>query len=155
MAITKGVLNVRYEDYNGETSTVRVSTEPLDNLNFDAQNAGAVTLMDAIANITKGLKTGYAISNDTKTSLGPASDQDAQRERKWLVQYHDGVTMKRYSLEIPCADLSHLDPNDRENANIGDAGMVDAFISAFEAFAHTPDGNTPIVDEITHVGRNV
>jgi len=152
---TSGYATIRYEDYNGEVSTVSVRSDTLTAVNFDGENTALVSLMDAIAGITLGLRTGFDIGNRTKTVLGPASDTDAQRERKWLVQYHDGVTLKRYTLEIPCADLAQLDENDRENANIGDAGVVDAFISAFQAHALTPDGNTPIVDEITHVGRNV
>lgn len=155
MAVIKGRLNVRYEDYDGEVSTMRVEPIELTAANFDAQVAAAIAFMDAIAAITLGLKTGFQHMNDTKTILGPSSDQDAQRERKWLVQYHDGITFKRYTTEIPCADLAQLDPNDRGNANIGDGGVVDAFVSAWEAFVVTPDGNTAIIDEITHVGRNV
>jgi len=155
MAVIKGRLNVRYEDYDGEVSTVRVEPAELTAVNFDAQVALAIAFMDAVAGITLGLKTGFQHMNDTKTVLGPSSDVDAQRERKWLVQWHDGVTFKRYTTEIPCADLAQLDPNDRGNANIGDASVVDAFITAWEAFVLTPDGNTALVDEITHVGRNV
>jgi hypothetical protein len=155
MAVTKGRLNIRYEDYDGEVSTMRVEPVELTAINFDAQIAAAISFMDATAAITLGLKTGFQHMNDTKTVLGPASDVDAQRERKWLVQWHDGITFKRYTTEIPCADLAQLDPNDRSNANIGDEDVVDAFISAWEAFVVTPDGNTALVDEITHVGRNV
>ena len=155
MAVIAGRMNIRYEDYDGEVSTVRVGVEELTALNFDAQVALGVTFMDTIAGITLGLKTGFQHMNDTKTVLGPSSDVDAQRERKWLVQWHDGITFKRYTTEIPCADLAQLDPNDRGNANIGDAGVVDAFVAAWEAYVITPDGNTAIVDEISHVGRNV
>jgi hypothetical protein len=152
---TTGFTSITYEDYDGEVSTVRVRTDEVDATDFDAQSTARTSLIDAIAGITLGLRTGFSYGNQVKTVLGPSSDQDAQRERKWLVQYHDGTSLKRYSLEIPCADAAQLDPNDRGNANIGDAGVVDAFISAFQAYALTPDGNTPIVDEITLVGRNV
>jgi len=151
---TTGFTSLSYADYNNEISTVRVHAAETTAANHDAEHIARVALADAIAGITLGLRIKMSYGNDIKTVLGPADDDEAQREKKWLVSYHDGVTLKRYNVEIPCADTAQLDPQDRANAHIGDAGVVDAFVSAFEAFAVTPDGNTPIVDEITFVGRN-
>lgn len=149
--------NITYSDYNGEKSTFSCQTAEVSGaaVDMDAKELEFVNLQDAIAGITVGLKTkAERVQGDT-VATGEASSVHAQRERKWLVQYHDGTTFKRYTLEIPCADLDQLDPNDKANAHIGDAGVVDAFVTAFEAYALTPDGNSPVVDEITHVGRNV
>lgn len=152
---TSGRANITYADYNGEKSTVGVNTITPTAANFDAQVSAFVALQDAIAAITVGLKLGTSLAIVNTVAMGQAITEIAQREVKWLVQYHDGTTFKRYTTEIPCADPTLLDPNDRANAEIGDAGPVDSFISAFEAFARTPSGNAPVVDEITLVGRNV
>jgi hypothetical protein len=72
-----------------------------------------------------------------------------------LVQYHDSTTGRKYSVELPTADPAMIDPNDRAHAAIGDAGPVDAFITAFEAVVISRDGNAVVVDEITLVGRRV
>lgn len=148
---------ITYRDYNSETSTVTFATAPIDGVavDWDTEEAKRTAIADAIANITLGVKAKESFVQDIIVSLLPAASDAAQREKKWLVQYHDTVTLKRFTLEIPCADTAQLDPNDRANAHIGDAGVVDAFVSAFQANAVTPDGNTPIVDEITFVGRNV
>jgi hypothetical protein len=152
---TVGFTSIPYADYNDEISNVRIYTTEIDATNFDTQVTSRIALMDAIADITLGLRMGVVFGNDTKTALGPAADDEAQREKKWLVQYHDNVTLRRHTVEIPCADTAQLDPNDRGNANIGDAGVVDAFVSAFEAYALSPAGNAVTVDEITLVGRNI
>lgn len=148
---------ITYADYNGEKSTVRLRTPEISGaaVDYDAMLVEFVALQDAIAGITLGVKQKAERVQGNTITLSNAATKDAQRESKWLVQYHDGTTLKRYSLELPCADASKLDPNDRANAQIGDAATVDAFIDAFEAYAVTPDGNAPIVDEITLVGRNV
>lgn len=152
---TTGFTSIPYADYNNEVSVVRINTVEVDATNFDAQVTSRIALMDAIAAITKGLRLGVTYGNNVKTALGPAADDEAQREKKWLVQYHDAVTLRRYTVELPCADTAQLDPDDRGNAHIGDGGAVDAFVSAFEAYAKSPVGNGVVVDEITLVGRNI
>lgn len=146
-----------YRDYDGETSTVTINTAVIDGaaVDWDTKEAGREAIADAIADITLGIRASEGFTQKNVVSLLKASSQTAQRELKWVVFYHDTTTLKPYRLELPCADPSKLDPNDRANAEIGDAGVVDAFITAFQTYAVTPDGNSPIVDEITLAGRNV
>jgi hypothetical protein len=148
---------ITYRDYNGELSTVKFATTPIDGgaVDWDTEEAKRTAMETAIGNITLGLLAKDAFVQQNIVSLLSSANQLAQREKKWLVQYHDTLTLKAYTMEIPCADLAQLDPNDRANANIGDGGVVDAFVSAFQSNVVTPDGNSPIVDEITFVGRNV
>lgn len=152
---TAGRAVVSYADYDGEISTFGVRSTTPTAANFDAQVAAFEALQDAAAAITLGLKTQTSLAIVNKVAIGEAADDAAQRELKWLVQYHDATTFKFYTVEIPCADTSVLDPDDRSHADIGDASVVDAFVAAFEAFALTPDGNAPHVNNITLVGRNV
>ena len=150
-------VHARWNDYGSEGSTTTFKGPALTALNFDAQNTAVTALVDAVAGITLGLRVRYAVGNEFQTvsNATPAADANAQRERKWLIYYTDGIAMKTYQMELPCANLAHLDPNNREAANIGDAGPVDAFIAAFEAYHLSPDGNAVTVDKIVHVGRNL
>lgn len=155
MAAVEGFISITYVDYDNESSNVRMRCPAKTAANFDAENLEMVTLLDAIAGITEGVRVKVQYGNDQRIAFGPAEDETAQRELKWLVQYHDATTLKRYTLELPCADRVALDEFDRPNAAIGDEGVVDAFVAAFEQFALTPDGNAPHVDEITLVGRSI
>lgn len=144
-------------DYDGEVGSFRVNVAVLSAANFDAQAALRSSFTVALANIVGGNSDHFAIGN-TYPGLEqgqPSDDPLDQRELKWLVQYHDTTTNKKYRCELPCADLSQLDPDDRKNANIGDAGAVDGFITAFEAYVLSEAGNAVEVDEITLVGRNL
>lgn len=148
---------ITYRDYDGELSTVGLKTTPIDGgaVDWDTEEAKRTAIADAIADITLGVRATEGFTQKNVVSLVKAASTAAQRELKWLVFYHDTVTLKPYRLELPCADTSKLDPNDRANAHMGDSGVVDAFVSAFQANALSPDGNSPIVDEITLVGKNV
>ena len=142
-----------YNDYDGEKSNTRVRTEELTAVNFAAQLALSVTFASAMNAIVLGQVARYGLGNSYDISPEPAATPQAQRETKWLVQYH-GTDGKSYTLEIPCASHSMLDPNDRAHAEIGDAGAVDAFVAAFEAFVLDEAGTAVTIDEITLVGRN-
>ena len=148
--------SITFRDHNGELSNVRVHTDEVSGaaLDYDAMLVEFVALQDAIAAITLGTKQKAERIQGNLVTNADAADINAQRERKWLVQYHDATSLKNYTLELPCADLARLDPNDKGNANIGDAGLVDAFITALQAYGTSPTGGAIVVDEISHVGRN-
>lgn len=142
-------------DYDGETSNFGFRVEPLTAANFDAQHALKVAFAAAVTAIVLGNKVSDSEANvDVIGTTLPAS-QFAQREMKWLVRWHDSVNDKAYSTQLPTADLAVLDPNNRGYAEIGDAGVVDAFVTAFEAYALSQDGNPVVVDSIQFVGRNL
>lgn len=149
----KGFSSQTWTDYDGEHSNVRVHCVPLTAANFDAQATLRAALNVAVANITLGVLHKNMYGGEDLVSNNKATDVAAQRELKWLVSYIDDTTMTKYSIEIPTADVAQLDPNDRAHAEIGDAGVVDAFVTAFEAFARSPVGNSVTVEEITLVGR--
>jgi len=123
--------------------------------NFDAQAILRNALEAAIEGIVIGVVQRQSLGNEVIASISPSSDTAAQRESKWLVDYHDTTSLKRYSVEIGTADPDQLDAQDRAHAEIGDEDVVDAFITAFEAYVLSPTGGAVVVDEITWVGRNV
>jgi hypothetical protein len=152
-----GRATVTFIDHDGERSSVSVRGTALTSVNYDAQEALWDTLRAAIGALTDGANVAvHTFGNFEKLQISNSSSEWCQRENKWLVQYHDQVTLDRYTIEIPCADLeNHLDANDPVHADIGDAAQVDAFITAFEAYVLSKAGNAVTVDEITAVGRNV
>lgn len=152
---TKGRLSVKMRDYGGEEGTFGVRATILDAANFDAQATLRNAFIDAVEDISLGLLGGYNYGNHVLTTLSNPAAEEAQRELKWLVQYHDNSTLQSYWFEVPCADPAQLDPNDRAHANIGDAGVVDAFVAAAEAYILSPTGGSITIDEITLEGRNV
>jgi hypothetical protein len=141
------------KDYGGEKTTFKIRTAELSAANFDAQATLRAALATAIAGITTGVYTRIAYGNEETQEVANPSDPFCQREMKWVIHYRE-TGGGLYRCELGTADLDQLDPNDREHANIGDAGVVDAFVSAFEAYAKGPGGGAVTVVEIEFVGRN-
>lgn len=152
-----GWLTVSTRDYDGESSTVTFPSADLTAANIVAQMAAGDALVTAMAAIENSLHTAKTyVAKRSPLSADPrASDATAHRELKWLVMYHDDTTFEKATLEIPCPDLAEQSATNRGHADIGDAGVVDAFITAFEAFVLGPGGNASVVDDILIVGRNV
>jgi hypothetical protein len=140
-------------DYDAETTVFRVNSAALTAANFDAEVALNVALGVAIAGITLGTLQKIAYGNEI-LSPGVCDEPLAQRENKWLIRYHDTSTGDPYTVELGTADLTVLDPNNRGYAEIGDAGPVDAFVTAFEGYVLSPAGNAVEIDSIQFVGRN-
>jgi hypothetical protein len=142
-------------DYDGEATTMRIVIPEINAGNIADIVTQTANLGTAINGLTLGALGKLGYGNFTDGVDTEASDPFAQREMKWLVSYEDTLTGKVYRVEIGTADLSHLDPNNRDRANIGDAAEVDAFITAFETLAVAPDTANPVeVKSIIPVGRN-
>lgn len=151
----KGFLTLMLRDYDGEASNVSVHTTALTSGNWTAQSIARGLFISAIQGISKGLRVQQQFGNKNLENVGAAAAQDSQRELKWLVKFHDGTTLRRFTVEIPCANTALIDPDARWKAHIGDGGAVDFFVSQFQAYVLTPDGHAPIIDQIDLVGRRV
>lgn len=146
-------LVLTYLDYDGEKSVAEFRGVSMGAANFDAQ----VTLQDALETallpFTRGTKHRRArVASEAILSSALPADQDAQRESKFLIRYHDNVTGKKLRTEIPCADLTQLDIN-KGVVSPSDAQYI-ALKAAFEAFVVSEVGNAVVMDSVTHVGRN-
>jgi hypothetical protein len=151
-----GYNGMTLRDYDNEVGRVRVRQETLTAANFDAQAALRGAFESAVVTMTEcAALASFSYGNEQTNSIVGAASTYAQRELKWLVQYHESGGTTPYSMTIPCAKTTLLDPNDKKHAHIGDAGVVDAFVTAFEAFVLGPNGSATVVDDITLVGRNV
>jgi len=143
-----------YVDYGvpGEKSSFRFTITDLSAANFVAISGALTTLWTNIAALLLGSPVSrrvVAISQEVAAS--PVTDPLAQRENKWLVRYHD-TSGRKFTLELPTADLSLLDTNSEFLDLAGTEAA--AFVSAFEAVAKSPsDQSNIVVDSIQFVGR--
>jgi hypothetical protein len=143
-----------YVDHSEEPCTSSFTGADLTAANFDAQ----IALQDALKTALFGivLHQPYKdtrVAYQTLASKDPPADSDAQRERKWVISYEDTVTFERYTVEVPMADLTLLDGN-TDQADLDNA-TVAAFVTAFEAYQLSPNGNAVEIKKITHVGRRL
>lgn len=143
-------------DYDGESDNHRFFVAELTAANWSAQGTLRGDYHSALANVTQGVRARYRYGNRTVVSTSAASSANAQRELKMLVAYHDDTTgVAEKPLELPCPDLSNLDPGDHAHFYIGDTSVIDALITAFEAYVLSSAGNAVVVDELTLVGRSL
>lgn len=166
MASAGGSANIKLIDHNSEGSSLSVITDNLTAANFAAKLAQFQTLLATVQGISLGTFNQATLTAYTQRGLAtPPADANAQREKKWLVTYEDTTQYfdpptnaivnngfgKTFTAEVPCADLSKLQPNS-DLADLTDADMV-AFIAAFEAFALSPYGGSVNILQIRYVGR--
>lgn len=149
-----------YTDYDEEVSTVTIPSTDLTAANIDAEYADGLTLETATEAVLRGkLQKSEHVAKTSPKGVGRATDAEAQREEKALVQYYDSVTYKRATLEMPCADMGLQNPDYPGVFYLQGAGnntqeWID-WVAAFVAFATGPSGNTPVVEKVVHVGRNL
>lgn len=143
-----------FRDFSREVSTAQFPGSDLTEANIVAELAAMATLLTNVQAVTLGnvIKLTRIASVSPQEDI-PATDENSQRERKWLCRYHDSVTFEKATLEIPCANAAHLAEN-QDRAALGSAPWP-AFKTAFEAYVSGPGGNTPVLDEVILVGRNI
>jgi hypothetical protein len=153
-----GYASFSFRDYDGRPSNFRIRTTAITAANYDAEAAKVAALETAIAGLQEAdvpvarLQHG----NETLDNQSASSTPKASRKCKALVRYEDDVTEEVYQTEVPCADLAHLDANNRGYFDLDDAGDVAAFVTAFEAITLSPEeGNAVTVLSIQHVARNI
>lgn len=150
----EGFFSATFIDYDNEAANMRFPTPVLTALNWATQATLRGDFLIALANMHVGVRRASRYGTREIVGTGPSADNSAQRELKMLVRYHDTVTSKVYTVEIPCPELDYLDPADRAHFNLEDVGFG-AFVSAFEGFVLSPDLNAVSVDECTLVGRRL
>jgi len=120
--------------------------------NFVAVTGAVSTLLTATLGITVGAQAAEKIEATSAQSAVVVTDPLSQRENKWLVRYHDSASTK-FSLEIPCADLSLLSLG-TEFLDLTVTAVAD-FVTAFQNVVKSPDDPSlsVLVDSIQFVGR--
>jgi len=161
MAAAISKIHQSYADYGsgahpaGEPSGIGLWVRTLTAANLVAQQALHVALFNALKATTQGIETKeMTMISDVVIASGPATTPLSQRENKWLLRYHDASTGKKYTAEIPCADLTLLATNSE---------FMDTTLSAwtnlktaFEAVVYSPDeANLTVLDSAQFVGRKL
>jgi len=158
MALPVSFYSQTRNDFSDEKSSWGFSVVTLTAANVAAQQ----TLLDALTAATDDIVLTGATKEETvykrtiHSGVQPTNPL-AQRENKWLVRYLGDATFKKFSLEIPGADLSKLTTSPQTDfADLTDPDIA-AWVTAFEAVAKSPDDptETVTVSSIQFVGRRL
>ena len=153
--MSKSEYSVSWRDFSDEKSTSSMTTVQLTAGNVVATLGLLDALLGAMSAITEGNAESSRVTfRAQEENPGRPTSESAQRERKWLVFYHDDTTAKKYRMEIPTAWLTDNMVPGTDLADLA-ATNIAAFVTAFEAVAKDPDTglNDVIIDKIQHVGR--
>lgn len=156
-------------DHNGEKSTTSFYTGNITAVSLPDTLTEFGQLRVAVEGITLGTVAQESLKVfDTKLSNTRPADQNAQRERKWLVVYEDNLPFfddpvnaipnegyrKVFTFEIATADIANRLVTNTDEADLTNAGIA-AFKTAFEQIARSPYGGTTTVIKLVAVGRNL
>jgi hypothetical protein len=150
-----GRFNETQFDYSGEATTHGFRTTELNDTNIVAQQGLRDAYLSAVGDISNGTRGKHQLGNVIRTGNGPGP-AGSYRELKLLVTFEDTVTYRLGTVEIGCADLAAITL--KENSDevvLDDAGVMAAWVSAFEAFALSVDGNPVNVRRAMVVGRSI
>lgn len=145
-----GKLRIPVQDFGTDRSTASL---PVDDAVLDAAITSLFNAIDAVIIGAIGQSVLVTEADKDAGPGGAAGSGNAQVEVKWLCRYHDAVTLKNRTLELPCADLSLL-AGGSEFLDLG-AGVGATLKTEFEATVEDPDtGNAVVLDSLQFVGRS-
>jgi len=155
MAAPTSSISVQWKDYGNEASNVGLWVTTLTAGNIVAQTTLINGLVTALNGVTLGNQQQQTIKLSTSPLVGGLpTDPFAQRESKWLVRYHAATSLKKFTAEIPCADLALLTPNS-EMADMSGTEFAN-LKTAWELIVRDPDDNElTILDSAQFVGRKL
>ena len=153
--MSKSEYSTSWRDFSDEKATANVTIEQLTAGNVVATLALVDALLGAMQAITEGNAESSRVTYRAQDEdPGRPTSESAQRERKWLVFYHDDTNAAKFRMEIPTALLTANMVAGTDLADLG-ATNIAAFVTAFENVARDPATglNTVTIDKIQHVGR--
>lgn len=150
-----GQYSMTVRDYSDEYSNARFPMADRTAANFDAQQTLANSLQSAVEGVILGSTAREAViaSENTVNDVRPAN-AFAQRELKWLVRYHDNVSLEKSTVTIPTANVTGLLVAGTDLADLSQAAWV-TFIAAFEGGVLGASGNAVTIDSVQLVGRKL
>lgn len=150
----KSVISVNLADIGFVGATYLTETQNLDEIK------------DAIAAVILGEIRSANLTKTFPESQAEVTNKNAQRERKWLVQYYDNKQfldgantipnpsfLKNFTFEIPTADASLVVAPDADFMDIT-SGVGATLKSTLESNYRSPAGGTITVTKVQLVGRN-
>ncbi len=146
-----------FRDYSRETSGVTFHIQPI----TVGTIAGVVSFVGVLRADLEALTLGVVakeriVMDDTVLSQAAPTDEGAQRELKWLVEYEGVTDHKIYNWEIPTADPALVVPG-TDIADFTQAAWVDFITDVEFANVRTPGSDTQAVNILGArlVGRNL
>lgn len=148
-----GKVTYKYQDYDGELSSVSVRVEELNAGNIAGYYVAFDALQAALDALTVGWRWKRTVVASEEVFAGTLPTEVAQRENKWLVKASDNTYGNPLSIEIPTADLTAL----AGNSNFLDltAGAGGDLKAALEAIWLNNSENAVTVHSTKFVGRNL
>ncbi len=143
-----------------ERSNLNIAVNQIDAANL----ATFLTQWGAMKTATEAITLGVLAHErvkiyDTQLGTGFPTDMFARRENKLLISYQGDTTGSKHKLEMPAPDNSVLsfETGDANFVVLADAGVMAAWVTAFEAMARSPvDGDENVtVLSAKYVGRNL
>jgi len=143
-------------DYTDEKSSFAVISITANAGNLAAQQTAAAALFAAVEDLTIGVVTKQIMGLEIYNTPELPTNVYAQREEKWLVKYVGDSSGKQFSMEIAAPDLTDNLNGNTDQADLGSTDWA-AFVTAFEAFARSPENGTETVTVVSArlVGRNI
>lgn len=165
--MSDGLYTLSMRDYDRELSPMKVHVGAVTAVSLPGLLTQIGNFRAAIDGLTIGItaKESLQVFSTILSQLVP-TDKFAQRETKWVVEYHDNTAffdppdnaipnigyLKPFDFEIGTADLSLL-ANNSDELPLAESHAA-ALVTAFEAMARSPYGGAVVVDKIRQVGRN-
>jgi len=144
-----------YKDYSKELSIMKYNIYPITALNITSFLSQNDAFLDAVQPLSLGALVHTTVVMDSTKFTGVApTDLNAQRERKWRVDFEDTVNLSPGQFEIPVALITGQLIIGTDQADLTTAEWV-ALIAAAETLLRSADGNTINILGATLVGRNL
>lgn len=140
-------------DSTREVGKTRIAGETITSTNFTLQDGYMDQLRSAIEGVTNGVVVSERrLYENNAFDATPPTDPASQREHKWTVIMQDTVTLRKFKIQIPCADESLIDiPSE----DMKDSTQRTALVQALENYVRSPAGNPVEVLRIFASYRNV
>jgi hypothetical protein len=153
----EGEFSVTLIDRREKASTQRLPGLALTALNLAAQTGLWTSLVADTVAISQGALTRWSIGNVTPTPnpVVPTAN-NALRKNKLAISYHDIVTGKKYTSQIPISDgISLTFISGTDDLDFVTAGPLATYATDFVAAVRAVGVNSVAIDKIRAIGRHV
>lgn len=132
--------NVR--DFSDEYSTVTFNVEDIDETTWAATDLAVGTIQTALDALTIGNIASRTLSQKTLVDDSRPANAFAQRESGLRLFWQDTVNFQKGHVTVPCPDLSLVADAGTDEVDITGVAVVSALVTAIEAVAVSPYGNS-------------
>lgn len=165
-ARTVGTLSIG--DYSKELSTVGFAmATPADN-DYTAAIAALTAIRSGVEGVSRGNVRQEQISRINPINANWPSDEEAQREDKWLITYRDTLEWldaptntipnpgfgKLFNIEVPCADREAVVMTPGTDIVDFTQAPMSTLVTNLQSYGRSPYGGSVSVQQVEFVGRN-